>query len=64
MEELSMECGIRMWGLGIGTIIYDPIEDIVNLCEKFNIWTHVDGMFGGLLVMSDEHAKRFKGIER
>lgn len=51
----------------LGTTIYgaiDPIDSIVDVCKEYNLWCHVDGMFGGLLAMSDKYLPRLKGIER
>ena len=43
---------------------YDPIEEIADICDKYNIWFHADGAFGGSLLLSDEHRKLMQGLER
>ncbi|MBL4939071.1 MAG: hypothetical protein JKY16_02090 [Lutibacter sp.] len=43
---------------------YDPIDKMAEICEKYNIWLHADGSFGGSLILSDQHRHLMKGIER
>jgi len=44
---------------------YDPINPIADICEKHNIWLHIDAAWGGGLLMSKKYKeKSFKGIER
>lgn len=43
---------------------FDPIENIVELARKYQIWVHVDGSFGGSLILSPEAKELFKGIEK
>ncbi len=43
---------------------YDPIEEMADICNKYNIWLHADGSFGGSLIISDQHRHLMKGIER
>lgn len=34
----------------IGTTVlgaFDPLEKIADLCEKYNLWMHVDAAWGG-----------------
>uniref|UniRef100_A0A8C9SZ03 Glutamate decarboxylase 1 n=1 Tax=Scleropages formosus TaxID=113540 RepID=A0A8C9SZ03_SCLFO len=50
-----------------GTTVYgafDPIDEIADLCEKYNMWLHVDGAWGGGLLMSRKHRHKLSGIER
>ncbi|XP_026999161.2 glutamate decarboxylase 1b [Tachysurus fulvidraco] len=50
-----------------GTTVYgafDPINDIADICEKYNIWLHVDGAWGGSLLMSRKHRHKLNGVER
>ncbi|KAG7272341.1 hypothetical protein CRUP_011589 [Coryphaenoides rupestris] len=34
---------------------FDPINEIADICEKYNMWLHVDGAWGGGLLMSRKH---------
>lgn len=43
---------------------YDPIDEIVEICTKNNIWLHADGSFGGSLILSEKHRHLMKGIEK
>ncbi|CEF66150.1 Glutamate decarboxylase 1 [Strongyloides ratti] len=50
-----------------GTTVYgafDPIDKIADICEKYNIWLHVDAAWGGGLLLSPEYRWKLKGIER
>uniref|UniRef100_A0A8C4SB67 Glutamate decarboxylase 1 n=1 Tax=Erpetoichthys calabaricus TaxID=27687 RepID=A0A8C4SB67_ERPCA len=50
-----------------GTTVYgafDPINEIADICEKYNLWLHVDGAWGGGLLMSRKHRHKLNGIER
>ncbi|XP_053492453.1 glutamate decarboxylase 1b isoform X1 [Ictalurus furcatus] len=50
-----------------GTTVYgafDPINDIADICEKYNMWLHVDGAWGGSLLMSRKHRHKLNGVER
>lgn len=43
---------------------FDPLEEIADLCEKYNLWLHVDAAWGGGALMSQKYRKLLKGIER
>ncbi|PKP51496.1 MAG: glutamate decarboxylase [Bacteroidetes bacterium HGW-Bacteroidetes-1] len=43
---------------------YDPIEEMAGICQKYNIWLHADGSFGGSLILSDKYRHMMKGIEK
>ncbi|MBN3313123.1 DCE1 decarboxylase, partial [Atractosteus spatula] len=50
-----------------GTTVYgafDPLSEIADVCEKHNMWMHVDAAWGGGLLMSKKHSVKLKGIER
>lgn len=42
----------------------DPLNVIADICEKNNIWFHVDGAYGALFMLTDKGQKALKGIER
>lgn len=42
----------------------DPLKDMADLCEKNDIWFHVDGAYGGSVLVSPEHRHLLEGIER
>lgn len=43
---------------------FDPIDGIADICEKYNLWLHVDGALGGTTLFSNQHKHLIKGIER
>ena len=43
---------------------FDPLEGIADLCEKYKLWMHVDGAWGGGALMSKKYRHLLKGIER
>ncbi|KAK6183173.1 hypothetical protein SNE40_010702 [Patella caerulea] len=44
--------------------VYDPLEEIGEICEKYGIWFHVDGAWGGSSLLSRDHRHLLHGIER
>ncbi|XP_026800634.2 glutamate decarboxylase 2 [Pangasianodon hypophthalmus] len=50
-----------------GTTVYgafDPLIAISDICKKYNIWMHVDGAWGGSMLMSRKHRWKLNGVER
>jgi aromatic-L-amino-acid decarboxylase len=50
----------------IGTVDVGAIDDlqkISDLCQRENIWFHIDGAFGALAMLAPEIAPRLAGIE-
>ncbi|GCB76622.1 hypothetical protein scyTo_0016586, partial [Scyliorhinus torazame] len=43
---------------------FDPLNDIADICEKHNLWMHVDAAWGGGLLMSQKHRHKLSGVER
>ena len=43
---------------------FDPFEEIARLCERYNLWLHVDGAFGGTALLSPALSHLMKGVER
>jgi glutamate/tyrosine decarboxylase-like PLP-dependent enzyme len=44
--------------------IFDPIPAIADICEKYNMWLHVDGALGGAVLLSQDKRRLLKGVER
>ena len=42
----------------------DDLDSIADICEKENLWMHVDGAYGGAAILADKGAKALRGIER
>lgn len=43
---------------------YDPLDQLADICKKYEIWLHADGSFGGSLILSNKHRHLLKGIEK
>lgn len=42
----------------------DPLNAIADVCEKYNLWFHIDGAYGGSILISDIYRNYAKGVER
>jgi aromatic-L-amino-acid decarboxylase len=48
----------------IGTIVegvVDPLEDIAVVAKQYKMWFHVDGAYGGLMLVTDAVKHMAKG---
>ncbi|XP_078033090.1 LOW QUALITY PROTEIN: cysteine sulfinic acid decarboxylase [Augochlora pura] len=43
---------------------FDPLIEIADICQQFNMWMHVDAAWGGGLIFSKKHSVLLRGIER
>jgi glutamate decarboxylase len=43
---------------------FDPLPAIADLCEKYDLWLHVDAAWGGGALMSQNYRHRLNGIHR
>lgn len=65
---ISKEKGEQPFFIGAtaGTTLlgaFDPFEEITKIGKKHQIWVHIDGSFGGSLILSAKTKHLFKGIE-
>jgi len=42
---------------------YDPIPEMYKITQKYNLWLHADGSWGGSVVLSSKHKQLVKGLE-
>ncbi|MCP4238724.1 MAG: amino acid decarboxylase, partial [Aestuariibacter sp.] len=42
----------------------DPLDDIADICEEYNLWLHVDGAYGGIVGLDPEYTQMTKGVNR
>lgn len=42
----------------------DPLDQLADLCERENVWLHVDGAYGAATCLSEKGRKLLAGIER
>ncbi len=43
---------------------FDPLDEIAEIAQNYKIWMHVDGSFGGSIILSAKYKYLFNGIER
>ncbi|XP_053119579.1 acidic amino acid decarboxylase GADL1 isoform X2 [Hemicordylus capensis] len=43
---------------------FDPLDEIADICEKHDLWLHVDASWGGSALLSQKHCKLLQGIHR
>lgn len=43
--------------------VYDPIDEIALVAKEFHLWLHIDGAWGGSVVLSENQRHLVKGIE-
>lgn len=48
---------------GTAAGLFDPLEELGALCQKENIWFHVDGAHGAGVLLSDKLKPLMKGVE-
>jgi aromatic-L-amino-acid/L-tryptophan decarboxylase len=46
----------------VNTGAIDPLTDIADIAQRFDLWMHVDGAYGALAAMAEP--ARFRGMER
>lgn len=43
---------------------FDPIDAIADVTERHGLWLHVDGSYGGSVILSPAHRHLMQGVER
>ncbi|KZC06714.1 PREDICTED: cysteine sulfinic acid decarboxylase-like [Dufourea novaeangliae] len=43
---------------------FDPLIEIADICQEYNMWMHVDAAWGGGLIFSKKHSVLLRGIQR
>ena len=41
----------------------DPLREIAKICQEYQMWFHVDGAFGGSVLLSETHKNMLSGVE-
>ena len=44
--------------------VFDPIDEIADITEKYKMWLHVDGAYCGSVIFSEKYKYLIKGVER
>lgn len=66
-EDIAKGFYPALVNLTAGTTVlgaFDPIPEISELCEKHNIWLHVDGAYCGAVLFSEKYKYLIEGIEK
>ncbi len=53
-------------GATAGTTVrgaFDPVMKINEICKNFNLWFHIDGSWGGSVMLSKKHRNLIRGCE-
>src|SRR5947199_5748930 len=48
----------------VNTGAIDPLQEIREVANRFQLWMHVDGSYGAFAVLAESARKLFEGIER
>jgi glutamate/tyrosine decarboxylase-like PLP-dependent enzyme len=48
----------------VNTGAVDPLNDIADVANEFNLWFHIDGAYGALASLDETKRPLFRGIER
>lgn len=43
---------------------FDPLDKIADICQRHNIWLHVDASWGAPVIFSEKHKYKLEGIEK
>lgn len=43
---------------------FDPVDELATVARRHGAWLHVDGALGGSVVLSPEHRRLIRGVER
>jgi len=65
----DLRSGLRPWLVAAtagttNTGAVDPIDALADVCERFDLWLHVDGAYGGLFHLSPETRGGLEGLGR
>src|SRR5215207_8300289 len=48
--------------VNVGSI--DPLDALADLCEREDLWLHIDGAYGGFGILAEQTTGLYSGIER
>ena len=67
--QASISAGKQPFFVGgtAGTTVrgtFDPFNRLADICEKYNLWLHIDASWGGSVIISSKHNHLMNGSER
>lgn len=65
-EDVKKGFAPIMVNLTAGTTVmgaFDPIREVRQVCDKYNMWLHVDGAYCGSVIFSEKYKHLIDGIE-
>ena len=48
----------------VNTGAIDPMDELLAICQRYQLWFHVDGAYGALAKLDPHYASALKGIEQ
>ena len=48
----------------VSTGAIDPLDEIADVCERHDVWLHVDGSYGAPAILTDRYRARLTGLRR
>lgn len=55
---VNCTCGTTVLGA------FDPVNPIADVCQKYDLWLHIDAAWGGGCLLSDKLRHKLAGVER
>merc|ERR1719423_110548 len=55
---VNATCGTTVYGA------YDPLDDIARVCQRHQVWMHVDACWGGGALVVPQRKSLMQGIEK
>jgi aromatic-L-amino-acid/L-tryptophan decarboxylase len=47
----------------VNTGAIDPLEELLEICQRYNLWFHVDGAYGALAKLDPDYAPALQALE-
>jgi len=63
LEQGLVPCCVVVATGTTGTVAVDPLKPIAEICQKHNIWLHVDAAYAGTALLLPEYQWMIEGIE-
>lgn len=55
---VNATCGTTVLGA------FDDLEEISHICNRYNVWMHIDACLGGTALFSNKHKSLLQGMEK